>query len=116
MTKNTFTTNLKRNCALVTYIALSPVFLVQLNPSNQISTIAWDKVFHLSYYLFFALWLLWAKTSNRITFITLFSFGVLIEGLQSLTSYRSFELMDIVANTAGIIAAMIFFKLKNQRL
>lgn len=115
MTKNTFKTNLKRNFALLAYLALSPIFFIRFAPSNHISAIPLDKVFHYFYYLFFALWLLWAKTKAQSTFLVLFILGFAIEGLQELTGYRSYELIDLMANTAGICSAIVFFKLKNHR-
>ncbi len=113
MTNNTITTNLKRNSAIIAFVVFSPVFFIQLPVSNHVSTFAWDKVFHCSYYLFFALWFMWTKTKVQKTFIVLFLFGVSIELLQNLTPHRSFELMDIVANTTGIMIGLAIFKLKS---
>ncbi len=71
-----------------------------------------DKIIHLSAYA----WLCWigshAFDSIHLikNLISLIFYGILIEILQVLTGYRSFELLDIVANTSGAIIGYFAFK------
>jgi VanZ family protein len=75
-----------------------------------------DKVMHLGAYFGLALlWMLYAISSfenrNLVKYIIIISaasiaFGIFIEVLQGvLTSYRRFDLYDIIANTVGVIIA-----------
>ncbi len=80
-----------------------------------------DKMLHAGAYLFLAfLWKLYLlfKNSNFqkytsnlywVAFAS-FAFGMLIEVLQgTLTSYRTPDWWDIVANTTGVALAVLFF-------
>jgi len=115
MTKNTFTTNLKRNIALIAYMSLSPIFFIKFPPSSTPSNIPLDKIFHYIYYFAFASCFLWIDRKTKNYLYLLFLSGILIEGLQQFTSYRSFELVDILSNTLGILSAFFIFKLKSLR-
>ncbi|CAL65172.1 VanZ family protein [Christiangramia forsetii] len=80
-----------------------------------------DKMLHAGAYLFLAfLWKLYfvfQKTDfKRYTAILLwvafacFIFGMLIEVLQgTLTSYRTPDWWDVVANSTGVVLAVLFF-------
>ncbi len=79
-----------------------------------------DKLSHLLAYLFLTCWFS-LLTGNRLQVILLvmllFAYGLIIEGLQSLTSYRTAELADLVANLSGIALAMPLYLLPwHQRL
>lgn len=71
-----------------------------------------DKIIHLSAYA----WLNWIGShaieveNIKKNFLFLVAFGLLIEILQVMTGYRSFELLDIVANTTGVIIGYFVFK------
>lgn len=70
-----------------------------------------DKIAHVTAY--FILGLLWflaiSKKGMKIAvFLTVIFFGVLLEILQlQLTSFRTFEYLDILANATGVILALL---------
>jgi VanZ family protein len=76
-----------------------------------------DKMYHaVAYFLLGFTWLLsFPKSSQKkklkyAIVISCVIFGIVIEVLQgTLTSYRTASLLDIVANTVGVIAAMMLF-------
>lgn len=49
------------------------------------------------------------KSSYKKAFVTFFIMGVLIEFLQLMTGYRSFEFLDMVANTSGLLMGWLIF-------
>ena len=76
-----------------------------------------DKYLHFTAY--FGLSLLWyfalKERINKKVFkffvpLALIVYGIILEGLQSgLTTYRTGDIYDAMANTAGVIAALIIF-------
>lgn len=66
-----------------------------------------DKIEHLMAYLVqvLALAILFPRQRGRVLVWFLFQ-GAVIEGLQSLTSYRSAELADMAANTLGMLLGL----------
>ena len=76
-----------------------------------------DKYLHFTAY--FGLSLLWyfalKERINKKVFkffvpLALIVYGIILEGLQSgLTTYRTGDIYDVMANTAGVIAALIIF-------
>ncbi|MEL4456086.1 VanZ family protein [Lutimonas vermicola] len=76
-----------------------------------------DKYLHFTAY--FGLSLLWyfalKKRINKKVFnffvpLALIVYGIILEGLQSgLTTYRTGDIYDAMANTAGVIVALIIF-------
>ena len=83
-----------------------------------------DKIFHFLAY--FVLTFLWFgaclynfnfKKRKAIAYASLFSvfFGIVIEVLQyMLTTYRSLDIYDVVANTFGALLAVVIIALKNN--
>jgi VanZ family protein len=67
-----------------------------------------DKWLHGLTFLFLAVW--FSGQFSRQAFwrvgAGLFAFGILIELLQSTVPYRTAELMDVFADTAGIVAGL----------
>ena len=83
-----------------------------------------DKIYHfLAYFIFAFLWfatflyttrLSYSKTIG-LTFLFSVGFGIIIEILQySLTTYRTFDVKDIAANTIGVILAVIILRLTEK--
>ena len=69
-----------------------------------------DKIEHLiAYAVLTLIWLLALKNKVKISIIIIccIIYGVTIEFLQGLTSYRTFEFYDITANTLGILIALL---------
>ena len=69
-----------------------------------------DKLVHFSAYFLLAAWFSGVvKRNYYILFgLVLLGFSYLIEVLQGLSKYRSFEWQDLMANGLGIIVALIF--------
>lgn len=81
---------------LVAVLSLTPVPVE--GPDN------FDKLAHLLIYAFLSGWfsLLATKPADlRWSFSLLVIYGVLLEVLQGMTDYRSFEVADAIANTIG---------------
>ena len=68
-----------------------------------------DKFVHFSAYFILAAWFSGIiKRKNYLVFgICLLAFSYLIEILQGLSKYRSFEWQDLLANGLGIAAALL---------
>ena len=76
-----------------------------------------DKYLHFIAY--FGLTLLWyfalKEKINKKVFkffvpLTIILYGIILEGLQSgLTTYRTGDIYDAIANTAGVIVALLLF-------
>lgn len=118
------------SCALIATISILVLSLMKTDQFPSIEIEATDKVYHILAY--FALTLSWhfhytvthlqkakIKVLLRILLLII-GFGIVIEILQnSVTSYRTFDLKDIYANTFGSgIATLIFVavleKIKNK--
>jgi VanZ family protein len=77
-----------------------------------------DKYLHFTAY--FCLSLLWyfalkdrigKKVFKFFVPLALIVYGIILEGLQSgLTTYRTGDIYDAMANTAGVIVALLLFK------
>jgi VanZ family protein len=68
-----------------------------------------DKVLHFNAYLFLMGYfsLLYEKKNHFKLLISFIVMGICIEFLQLASGYRSFELLDIFANTSGLICGGI---------
>ncbi|WP_418653610.1 VanZ family protein [Tenacibaculum soleae] len=110
--KNLLSHNLIRIAILIT-IGIAFFSLIKIeNQQIQIKNI--DKLKHLiAYFILTFIWLLaFKKTKTSKLFIAFccFFFGIIIEALQvTITTHRSGELLDIVANTMGILIAYIIY-------
>ena len=96
------------------------LFLIKINPSKGPSILLGDKFFH--FIIFFVMAYLLLRTlryskinynfkSKIILLISILIFSFLIELVQNLVSYRSFELYDIFFNFLGIFVCY-FVKIK----
>ena len=110
--KNLLKDNLKIIAILLTgSIAILSLIKVGKQPI-QINSL--DKIEHaIAYFVLTFIWLLaLRKTKINEEFIVFccFLYGIIIEALQvTTTSYRSGEILDVVANTTGILIAYIFY-------
>ncbi|QDO95635.1 VanZ family protein [Formosa sediminum] len=83
-----------------------------------------DKVFHfLAYCLLTLVWFSvfnygykWSQAkANVYTAVFSISFGVLIEYLQGhFTETRQFDVLDIIANSTGVIIMLLIIEIKNK--
>ena len=78
-----------------------------------------DKIIHLSTYalLYICAWLAFpGALLSWVLHGSLLAYGLLIEGLQSLTTYRSAELGDMLANATGLGLGCLLLSLLASRL
>lgn len=88
---------------MVVYLSLIPAL-----PSSGASQS--DKVMHMLAYATLMSWFanLWALTSARIkTAIGLVALGITLEFVQRWTGYRTFDVADMFANTAGVLTGWL---------
>ncbi len=90
-------------------IILLSVLIASLIPIQQGTTMPNDKLLHLLTYLMLGLWFGALYTPERFAHVGLGLglFGLVIECLQFTTSYRSFELADLLADVIGAIAGLL---------
>ncbi len=97
--------------------------VVRLNTSNSVKEFLIphsDKLVHIFLYTVFSILLLMEnKKSKRNYFRLLFaiSYGIVMELFQHyFTLYRSFELLDILANSTGVLFGFFLYKKLNLQL
>lgn len=80
---------------------------------NRAGALAWfrnsDKFLHAATFLLLALWFSgqYRRHSYLRVAVSLMLFGLLIEGCQFLVGYRQADMLDMAANTAGIVTGFI---------
>lgn len=102
------------NTVVLTYLSLSNIN--EIASKIEISNV--DKYYHVIAY--FGLTLSWLfaiqimnkkKSFKKWIIILVFLFGILMELLQQvLTIYRQADILDVVANSSGIVLAFVFFE------
>lgn len=83
-----------------------------------------DKIYHLIAYFLLMLSWLYAffkkeKFQKNVKYIILgcFIFGIIIEILQEvITSYRTASYLDIIANTVGVLLAVLIFHIFEKKI
>ncbi len=92
------------------YVLLVFVATVSLIPISNDGGVS-DKLMHLLTYLVLSSWfslLVMQARSLLSVGIGLILFGILIEMFQAMTSYRSAEFADAVANSLGVLIGLVF--------
>ena len=72
-----------------------------------------DKILHAGSYGLLMAWFLqlYHRRDSRITcMIAFIGMGVLLEYLQGMTSYRKYEVADMLANMTGVLLAWFFVR------
>ena len=98
------------NWGVITVALFLIILVLSLYPNNQSLEVSGttDKIFHLIAYLSLSFLVALRKPFTYILiFIYLISFGISIELVQPYF-HRSFEFLDILANTVGIIMGIFF--------
>ena len=112
---------LERNALWLAIVATVAVAILSLGAVPKINTglnlKSGDKYLH--FFAYFTLCFLWffalRERLNRYIFrilvpLGLILYGIILEGLQSgLTTYRTGDIYDALANTAGVFGAMLLF-------
>ena len=94
------------------------ICLIELKIETKIAPSFTDKIIHFSLYFSVNYFLLKSKIVNSyLISLFLILYGIIIEVLQELiTVSRHFDIYDIVANTSGVIVAlMLFFYIKKRK-
>jgi VanZ family protein len=94
------------------YLSLKKMEAMPLQLSHS------DKIYHtIAYFLLGLSWLLsfpkslQKKNLKYAVVVSCVIFGIVIEVLQgTLTTYRTASLLDVLANTVGVLVAMLLFK------
>lgn len=93
---------------LLFWICLMAVLVLALMPPTQpIPTTGWDKANHVLAFL--ALGCLGRRAYGRqrtAVLLALVGYGVLIELLQGMTTYRDADPTDVLADSIGLLAAL----------
>ena len=77
--------------------------LALMRPTHFMPSTGWDKANHaLAFAVLTLLGCLSYPGRGIRVLLGLFAYGILIEVLQTLTGYRTGEVLDVVADTAGI--------------
>lgn len=109
--------------AILITIGIAIVSLIKLGkPSIKINHL--DKIEHaFAYFVLSLLWLIALRKTKISTYLVVFCcflYGIIIEVLQATTTlYRSGEILDVIANTTGILIAYFVFNLffkKNEAI
>ena len=90
---------------MVTVVAVASLMPVPVDLSE-----GRDKYTHLATYGVLMSWfagLYWPQSRRARIAIALAALGILLEGLQGMTAYRSFEPGDIAANLGGVMLGWI---------
>ena len=72
-----------------------------------------DKVIHFALYFILVAWFVQLYKTNHARIIILISailLGMIIEHLQGMTAYRSFDYLDGLANSIGAVCAFLLAK------
>lgn len=101
---------------LAGWILVGLVIWLSLIPSPpQIMVMDDDKVNHLAAYFTLMVWFGLIARENgfhaRLA-IALTALGVMLEFLQKVSGYRTFELYDMLANSAGVLAGWFLIKMR----
>jgi len=113
---------LERNALIIAIVATVFLAILSLSAVPKLNLglgiKAGDKYLHFIAY--FGLSLMWyfalkdrinQKVFKIFVPLCLIFYGIILEGLQSgLTTYRTGDVYDAIANTAGVIVALILFK------
>jgi len=97
----------------IIYIAI--IFLASLSkvPEVDLPISFVDKLVHIMMYFILVAWFIQIYEQSLKQFIILIAamfMGLLIEFLQEMTGYRSFDYMDGIANSVGAICAFLLAK------
>ena len=88
-------------------------------PSIYFSVTFSDKILHAGAYGVLMAWFLqlYHRRHTRIFYaIAFIGMGILLEYLQRMTAYRDFEYLDMVADTVGVLLAIVIVRGKLSRV
>lgn len=89
---------------LVVCLSLMP------HPPEPLSFKNADKLEHAVSYAVLSLWfcqLYWSAKSRAVVIVALLGLGVALEFVQGWSGYRSFDVLDMLANSAGVVLGVL---------
>lgn len=100
------------------WACLVGVLVVALLPPRMgMPPIGWDKVGHAFLFSLLAMLGCWSYPQRTAPLLLgLLAYGGLIELLQSLTSYRTAESLDVVADGVGLLIGWQFMRIRRKEL
>jgi VanZ family protein len=118
---------LERNALFIAILItalIAIISLVSLKGVHLLKTQNSDKYGHfLTYFILCLSWLNAIKNPlhkisiNYIIIFLIICYGIILEVLQDiLTTYRQADLLDIIANSAGVIFAVILYNLLKKKI
>ena len=97
------------------WVASGLVLFLSLMPSDQLPPVAfdvWDKAQHAVGFLVLGVLGFWAYAGwHRRVLMGLLLFGAVIELLQSMTGWRHGDWLDWLADSIGVMASYLLFRL-----
>jgi VanZ family protein len=106
-----------RFLAVIITIIIAVLSLIKIG-KEPISFSHLDKVEHLiAYFVLSLFWLLSfeSRTSKIVVTVLIVLYGILLEVLQSeLTTYRTFDYFDMIANSLGVLLAFLAVSLRKK--
>lgn len=105
------------------YLYILLVFVISIYPFDNSINTGNDKINHIAAYAIYSILFLNAFGEKNIIMLLLtgLAYGTSIEFIQYFLPYRSFELLDIAANTAGLFTGALlttgvqFFKKRKNK-
>ena len=94
----------------VAYVTLILVAVLSLMPVPDTGVQVSDKIMHfVVYFILSAGFMVLVHQQSNVfkVAIGLMFYGVALEFLQGLTGYRMFELLDMVANSSGVVVGLL---------
>jgi VanZ family protein len=92
---------------LVGSVLLAAVVVGSLVPIPKVESLRYDKVIHFLVYFSLMGWFGQLGKHRFWLAVAFVSLGIVLEYLQGQTRYRSFEWLDVAANSAGIAIAWL---------
>ena len=110
--------NLWIGIGTVIIVSIWFVSLMPNPPKGPDTTLPMDKIVHFIMYFTVTLWHCQITKPDRHfhLFVIFLVMGALIEGIQQISGYRSFEMGDILANGIGTLTAFMLCKTKVSNL
>ena len=98
------------------WVAIGVLFYLALMPADDVEPmmLVSDKLAHFIAFLGLGILGTWSYPQTKISVVLgLILYGAVIEGAQSLTSSRSAEWADLIADTTGVLCSLLFFRARH---
>ena len=99
---------------MILLISISIITILSIKEVNIESSVNFlDKALHFLCFIYLTLitWLSRILSKDLHVYVIVLAYGILIEIVQRFLPYRSFEYLDIFADSVGIIAGLIIIEI-----